>query len=442
MSNIVSEELKQAQLYREIKNVDAALETAQTVLAWFGENDINERTRAQAEMSLKVVATQLGFTSISQLFGEFDVVADTEVAMEGLSDVPARVYDAIAKLIQGLIRRARMLFTAVSEMLFQKNKEAADKLEAFQKRVEEAEETIKRFGLEPGSKMTPEEKESLDGAGAHVFTDPTGRVVDKAMISEDVTILIPPAYRGDVNVLSKFVLNGKYGDLVSQCESTLQFFNDLTSAMDRTAYERVINTVMTMRDIQDFDWILNKGIKEIEQSDLASVAKLRLRGKHIKSPGRKLLGDVWPSFIPERSGLIKMHTLMFSYTEGKLDTNQPSRLPKGLPKLSYRDLEELRAVTAKLDSKREQIANEIRRSKDNLETFGAGGGDVLRDAAEDLKRYHNGRNDKDIQILQEMIRSIPKSHMNAVSYLEASERYLRTLVDALNVYVIMIAGQD
>lgn len=401
----------------------------------------DEHGQKALDASLTILMPYIGFESISD-FGDVKVT-DEEPSMEALKDLPRKIYSAIAKLIDALVKRFRALFNFSERRAEAAARKTENALDLFLTRVADSEQTINSFGLEPGAKPTPEQLTALQEVEATYMSDASGNVLTKDMYYNDMALLVPANFRSDPATLSYLLLNGKYDNLITNLQNTCRFIGLVNANADRPNYARYVDRLMSVREQTDVDALFGDLRKDVVNEDMARIGAMDfLNTKNLKN-ARVLLGDRWPTLIPERSGILAMHSMHFSGQRGRLVTaEQAPKIPRKLPKVTFADVEAIRTAIGDLETKKATMRSSIERTQKVLQAHSGTSGDALKSAAEELGKLDNGRNGKDIESLRALIRNISKHDSIAYSHLTQTYSYVDRLLMSLNAFVVLIVGEE
>lgn len=440
LHTFLAQERELEQLRNDLERITEAVQMAQSTQA-----SVSQLTEPQAQydammLGSGLIARQLGLESAESLFGTFSL--DTiNVSMESISSLPGKVWRAIADLIDSLIKKAKALYRSIMDKLFNTSAKVSDGLDSLEARIEANEKTIEALNLEPGYKLKQEDIDRIAETESVIILDPQGRVLNKAMIESDLSVLIPTEYRGGPEILRALVMDGSWNDMASSIQTALDWSTKLLSTIDRAPYAHLVDALMSVNKEEDIKEILEKLVPGINDLEKEFINALPLRGKDFKS-ARAVMGDVYPTFMTERSGKVHLSTLVYSYTEQRQTMQPTKKLPRGLPKLTMAEMQNVRGLIAKLETVRTQYSNALSGHLEQLERLNVNNHRALASTVSNILELETEHNMKDVEAIQNMVRSIPKMHRMAVSYLESTERYLRTLIASLNAYLILIAGKD
>jgi len=427
-------------LYRELDMLSTARDMATSLQTAVQALDTPQAQHDTLQLGFTLISQRLGFESADMMFNEFDVER-LEIGMESIRELPGRIYRTIADLINELIKKAKALYRLIVDKLTDNTVKVSSGMDKLEARIAENESTIAMFSLEPGVKLSDADREKIEQAGREIILDTQGRILNKVMIESDLTLLIPSEYRGGTEMLRALVMGNKWGDVTVGIKGALEWSTLLLSKIDRTPYTDLIDALMTISSEKDITDILEVKLPAIEALDKSQIESLPVRGKDFKS-ARPLIGDIYPTFLVERAGGVRMSTLVYSYTEQRLTMQPTQKLPKGLPEMSLSRANEVRELIARLSTVRTQYSNALTTHLDQLEKLGANDHRKLATAGELVLQYETPRNGNEIKEVQALQKSLPKLHRMATTYLDATERYLRTLIATLNAYLVLIAGKS
>lgn len=391
---------------------------------------------------LDAMAKLIGLESHVDLLGtDLTDVANLELSLEGIGNLPKKVWKLLADAAHAIIERLRALYNLVRKRFFDKAEKTDQAFSDFEKRLTEHDELIRALKIEPGSRLTGDQEQDIKDMSKTIFLSPQGKVLSRAEIEADLTKIVPPSYRGRADYLSVLAVDGKYGDLVADVSHAIEVVAQITAYGSRTTFLDYEKKLVNVTERSDLEWFFKTGLEAIEREDQTICKAINVIGKEPLTYGRPLIGGVYPTYLRESYGLLKMHTMVYSYTKGRQDTSPPSKGPKGFPVLSYTDAKKLRDLAAEAQTLWTKISSEVGLGNTALEALTASGGKTFEAANDVLVAIQNGRNSKDLEKLQALLKHIPKGHNMAFSYLRASEQYLRRLTDAINALLVMCMGK-
>lgn len=366
-----------------------------------------------------------------------------EVALEALRDIPGKIWRMIAKLLTTIANRIKALFTAFVERFNSDAKKIEDDLASFRQRENESEDTIKKYGLEPGKKIDQTVLEDIKKAGAFVFTDPSGYVLTKDMYSRDMTQLIPPSYRDMPQVLRGLVLNKKIPNIPGAVNETINQLSKLIGFFDVQPVLGLFSQSINIKVNTDFD-VFNRLLDDFnrEQKQIINDARLQRHGNYWTD--RPVLGDCYPTFW-QGSKIAGVNPLkcMFSYKMGEL-MPQPTDIGRlKLPIVTYKDVEDMVSVMSLLETNRLHLAHQIEKFNNDVERMlgSSGGNTTLATVSDNLNAMLDTRNEADIRSLQNFLMRANDVRQSVIQPFMETHNYYDHLIRCVKALLILIVGK-
>lgn len=391
--------------------------------------------------------TVLGFDTKEELLSAFDVQAD-DYTLEGIVDFGKglvesgkKVYRFIAELLRKMFKQIMAWITSRSRKNEELQTAVADRFTRFKDKLKESDENIENYELKPGQKIGEDSKKLLEDR--FVFLDPQGRVLTSEMIKADVSRIVPSGDRvSRSEMIAPLAMGGKYEDILPNIKQALADVSNIIS-FKRKDYQSLVQTLMHMSSEDDFNYVLNEGIKAANEESKNEVNRLAYRGKSGVLSGKELIGSVYPTYFIDRLGSLKLHSMVYSYQAGMLALSPTERrkLPKSIPKVTLSSLEDMLNQSTLISSKIKQLEQMIASENAHLERYSEKSGKMIQEVIEGFDKYSNGRNESDLDILRGLVKALPRHHTISISHYVESMIYLDSLSRSIMAYVVLLVGK-